>query len=144
MALGTEFNVSTYADDTKLKVTLISGSIKVETIDNQTEFILDNPGAQFVYHTILKQYAINQVDLYDETAWQRGELVFRGTTIREILTTLERKYDISLQCKLPLLNEDKYNFHFKRETPLSEILNIIETVAGKFDYTITHNNKPIT
>jgi hypothetical protein len=115
----------------------------VETIDNQTDFILDNPGAQFVYHTILKQYAINHVDLYDETAWQRGELVFRGTTIREILTTLERKYDISLQCKLPLLNEDKYNFHFKRETSLFEILKIIETVAGKFDYTITYN-KPIT
>jgi ferric-dicitrate binding protein FerR (iron transport regulator) len=143
MALGTEFNVSTYADDQKLKVTLISGSIKVETIDNQTDFILNNPGEQFVYHTTLKQYAINHVDLYDETAWQRGELVFRGSTLRDILTTLERKYDISFQCKLPLFNEDKYNFHFKRETTLSEILNIIETVAGKFDYTVTYNNKPI-
>jgi ferric-dicitrate binding protein FerR (iron transport regulator) len=143
MALGTEFNVSTYADDQKLKVTLVSGSVKVETIDNQTDFILDNPGEQFVYHTALKQYAINQVDLYDETAWQRGELVFRGSTLREILTTLEHKYDISFQCKLSLFNEDKYNFYFKRETTLSEILSIIEIVAGKFDYTITYNKKPI-
>jgi ferric-dicitrate binding protein FerR (iron transport regulator) len=141
MALGTEFNVSTYADDQKLKVTLISGSVKVETIDNQTDFILDNSGEQFVYHTALKQYAINQVDIDDETAWQRGELVFRGTTLREILTALERKYDILLQCKLPF-NEDKYNFHFKRRTTLPEILEIIEMVAGKFDYTII-NNKPI-
>jgi ferric-dicitrate binding protein FerR (iron transport regulator) len=139
MALGTEFNMSTYADDHKLKVTLISGVIKVETDDNQTDFILDTAGEQFVYHTALKQYAINQVDLYDETAWQRGELVFRGTTLKEVLTVLERKYDVSFQCKLPLFNEDKYNFHFKRETPLSEILKIIETVAGKFEYSITYN-----
>jgi ferric-dicitrate binding protein FerR (iron transport regulator) len=143
MALGTEFNISTYADDQQLKVTLISGVIKVETYNNQTDFILDTAGEQFVYHTVLKQYAINQVDLYDETAWQRGELVFRGTTLKEVLTVLERKYDVSFQCKLPLFNEDKYNFHFKRETPLSEILKIIETVAGKFEYSITHNNKPI-
>ena len=144
MALGTEFNVSTYANDQKIKITLINGSIKVETLDNQTDFILNSAGEQFIYHTTLKQYAINQVDLYDETAWQRGELVFRGIPLKEILAILERKYDIFLQCKLPLLNEDKYNFHFKRETTLSEILNIIETVAGKFDYTITYNNKPIT
>jgi ferric-dicitrate binding protein FerR (iron transport regulator) len=142
MALGTEFNVSTYADDQKLKVTLISGSIKVETLDNQTDFILNNAGEQFVYHTALKQYAINQVDLYDETAWQRRELVFRGSTLREILTALERKYDILIQCKLPF-NDDKYNFHFKRETPLSDILKIIETVAGRFDYSITYDTKPI-
>jgi ferric-dicitrate binding protein FerR (iron transport regulator) len=143
MALGTEFNVSTYADDQQLKVTLINGSIKVEPRDNQTEFILDNAGEQFVYHTLLKQYAINQVDLHDAMAWQRGELVFRGTTIREILATLERKYDVSFQCKLTLLNDDKYNFSFKRETALPEILNIIETVAGKFDYTITYNKPNI-
>jgi ferric-dicitrate binding protein FerR (iron transport regulator) len=140
MALGTEFNVSTYADDQTLKVTLISGSIKVEPVDNQNDFILNTAGEQFVYHTTLKQYSINQVDLYDETAWQRGELVFRGATLREILTVLERKYDISLQCKLPIFNEDKYNFHFKKETPLSEILDIMETVAGKLEYTITYNN----
>jgi ferric-dicitrate binding protein FerR (iron transport regulator) len=140
MALGTEFNVSTYADDQKLKVTLISGSIKVETLDTQTDFILDDAGEQFVYHTALKQYAINQVDTGDETAWQRGELVFRGNTLREILTTLERKYGVSFQYKSSLPNEDKYNFHFKRETALPEIMSIIETVAGKFDYTITYNN----
>jgi ferric-dicitrate binding protein FerR (iron transport regulator) len=142
MALGTEFNVSTYADDHKLKVTLISGVVKVEPNDNQTDFILDTAGEQFVYHTALKRYTINQVDLLDETAWQRGELAFRGATLREILTVLERKYDVSFQCKLPL-NEDKYNFHFKRKTPLPEILKIMETVAGNFDYSVTYNNKPI-
>jgi ferric-dicitrate binding protein FerR (iron transport regulator) len=140
MALGTEFNVSTYAGDHNLKVTLISGSIKVDTGDNQAGFILDTAGEQLVYHTALKQYAINQVDLLDETAWQRGELTFRGATLREIITVLERKYDVSFQCKLPL-NEDKYNFHFKRETPLPEILKVMETVAGNFDYSITYNNK---
>jgi ferric-dicitrate binding protein FerR (iron transport regulator) len=141
IALGTEFNVSTYADDQKLKVTLISGSVKVKPRDNQTAFILDSAGEQFVYHTAQKRYVINRVDLHDATAWQHGELVFRGTTIKEILATLERKYDVSFQCKLTLLNDDKYNFSFKRETALPEILDIIETVVGKFDYTITYNKK---
>jgi ferric-dicitrate binding protein FerR (iron transport regulator) len=137
VALGTEFTVSSYAEDKDVKVTLISGRIKVEATDNRTDFILEQAGEQFVYNKQQKQYAISQVDLYDATAWQRGELVFRGMTIPNILTVLERRYAVSFQYNFSSINDDKFNFYFKKETSLVDIMDIIKTVAGTFDYTIT-------
>ncbi|MDR0729069.1 MAG: FecR domain-containing protein [Prevotellaceae bacterium] len=138
VALGTEFTVSSYAEDKDVKVTLISGRIKVEATDNRTDFILEQAGEQFVYNKQQKQYAINQVDLYDATAWQRSELVFRGMTIPDILTVLERRYAVSFQYNFSSINDDKFNFYFKKETSLVDIMDIIKTVAGTFDYTITN------
>jgi ferric-dicitrate binding protein FerR (iron transport regulator) len=137
VALGTEFTVSTYAEDKDVKVTLINGRIKVEAPDNQTDFILDQSGEQFIYHKQQKQYAINQIDLHDATAWQRGELVFRGITIPDILPVLERRYAVSFQYNSSVITDDKFNFYFKKETSLVDIMEIIKTVAGTFDYTIT-------
>jgi ferric-dicitrate binding protein FerR (iron transport regulator) len=136
-ALGTEFTVSAYAEDHDAKTTLLSGSIKVTAAHSQAEFILA-PGEQFVYNKTGEQYSVQQVDLYDETAWLRGELAFRGATLKEVFDVLERKYAISFQYNASSLSNDKFNFYFKKESSLSEIMSIVTTVAGKFDYTITY------
>ncbi|MDR2358805.1 MAG: DUF4974 domain-containing protein [Prevotellaceae bacterium] len=135
-ALGTEFNVTSYAGDYAVKATLVSGSICVTVADNQTGFIL-HAGEQFAYNTQQKNYSVRRVNLRDETAWQRGELVFRGTTLEEVLAALERKFAISFQYNTAVLGNDKYNFHFQKESSLEEIMEIIEMVAGAFDYTVT-------
>ncbi|MDR0824952.1 MAG: FecR domain-containing protein, partial [Prevotella sp.] len=90
-ALGTEFDVSSYPDDSCFKTTLISGSVKVQQQGSPADYIL-NVNEQFVYSKQNKWRSIAQVDIYEATAWQRGELVFNGATIKEILNVLERKY----------------------------------------------------
>jgi ferric-dicitrate binding protein FerR (iron transport regulator) len=134
-ALGTEFKVSAYAEDREAKATLLSGSIRVGVPGNPTDFIL-KAGEQFAYHKPLKNYSIQQANLHDETAWQRDELVFRGATLAEILTALERKYAIAFQYNTGALGNDKYNFHFQKGASLPEIMEIIQTIAGPFDYII--------
>ncbi|MDR0695070.1 MAG: FecR domain-containing protein [Prevotellaceae bacterium] len=135
-ALGTEFNVTGYPDDYEVKATLVSGSICVTVADNQTDFIL-HAGEQFAYNTQQKNYSVRRVNLRDETAWQRGELVFRGATLGEVLAALERKFAVSFQYNTAVLGNDKFNFHFQEETTMEEIMEIIATVAGAFDYTVT-------
>ncbi|MDR0582530.1 MAG: FecR domain-containing protein [Prevotellaceae bacterium] len=135
-ALGTEFNVTGYADDDNVKATLISGSVRVTVADNPTDFIL-KAGEQFAYNTQRKTYSIRKVNLRNEIAWQRGELAFRGATLQKILAALEHKFAISFQYNTAALGNDKYNFHFQKEASLEEIMEVIETVAGPFDYTFT-------
>jgi ferric-dicitrate binding protein FerR (iron transport regulator) len=48
-ALGTEFNVSSYSDNTCFEVTLISGSVKVQQNNNPADYIL-KVNEQFVYN----------------------------------------------------------------------------------------------
>jgi len=140
-ALGTEFTVSAYAEDPRVKVTLVSGHIKIDAIDNRLTNYISRAGEQFVYDKTLQQYAIRQIDLRDETAWQRGELVFRGATLREILPALERKYAVSFQYRIASMTEDKFNFQFKKESTLPEVMDIIQAVAEEFDYTVTRVNE---
>ncbi|MDR0824950.1 MAG: DUF4974 domain-containing protein [Prevotella sp.] len=132
-ALGTEFDVSSYPEDALSKATLISGSISVRQNNNQTEYIL-KAGDQFVREKQTGKCAISQVDVFDATARQRGELVFRDATIVEILTVLERNYAISFQYKKDIFNEDKYSFHFKKSATLPEIMDVIKKVADDFEY----------
>ncbi|MCD8072215.1 MAG: DUF4974 domain-containing protein [Alistipes sp.] len=133
-ALGTEFDVSSYPDDPYFKATLISGSIKIRKNESDAEFLL-KPAEQIIYNKPTSQYQkIVGVDLYEATAWQRGELIFKGSTMNEILLVLERKFDVTFQYRSSTLNGDKFNFKFKKETTLPEIMSIIMEVADNFTY----------
>ena len=70
------------------------------------------------------------------TAWQRGELVFREMSVKDIITVLERKYPYTFEYQLKNLKEDKYSFRFKDQAPLSEVMDIIVSVVGQMDYKI--------
>ncbi|WP_163273347.1 FecR family protein [Dysgonomonas sp. 511] len=132
-ALGTEFDVSSYPDDVYFRATLISGSVKVQSDNDPEEYILKT-NEQFVYKRDTQHKEIEQVDIHEATAWQRGELIFRGSTIKEILNALERKYAVSFQFRSNVFNDDKYNFRFKKDASLSGIMDIIKEVADDFDY----------
>jgi hypothetical protein len=72
--------------------------------------------------------------VFETTAWQRGELLFRGASMMEVFSVLERKYAISFQYKSTIFNDDKYNFRFKTESSLVDIMDVIKEVSGSFTY----------
>lgn len=57
-----------------------------------------HPDSTIIYDKNTASSHINQANISDVTAWQRGTLVFRGSTVAEMLTILERRYDIKFQC----------------------------------------------
>ncbi len=138
-ALGTEFDVSSYHEDSFFKTTLISGSVKIEQKGNEVDYIL-KPKDQFTFNEVNEAYNIAKVDIFEATAWQRGELVFRSVTIEEVLRILERKYTVSFQYKSNIFNSDKYNFRFKKESSLNDIMDIIKSVEGNFSYKIDEDS----
>lgn len=137
-ALGTEFNVSAYAEDKNTSTTLITGSILVE-YDNLTKKALLQPNEQLVYNKESRQDALNLPNMEDVTAWQRGELVFRQITIEEIMAVLERKYDYEFIYNLHSLKDDRYSFKFKDMAPLSEVMDVIVDVAGNLSFKIQND-----
>lgn len=135
MALGTEFNISAYPDNEEMITTLIHGKIQVGFEDGVKSYIL-NPAQQVTYQSRTKQSVLTQANLEDVTAWQKGLFVFRGTIVKEILTTLERRYGVVFQYNSSLFNEDKYNFRFRDKASIEEIMTIIQEVVGGFNFKI--------
>ncbi|MDO5663732.1 MAG: DUF4974 domain-containing protein [Bacteroidia bacterium] len=136
--LGTEFDVFAYPEDSVLRATVISGSVKVEYNNLETATVL-SPGQQLAYNKHTKQDLINSPDMLDATAWQRGELVFRSTTLKEIITILERKYPYEFLYNLSGLKNDKYTFRFREKATLAEVMDIISQVAGNVQYRIEND-----
>lgn len=135
-AIGTEFNVSSYPDDDFYKTTLIEGSIKIKNTEEETEYLLSVED-QFVFNKETSTHSIEKVILEDVTAWQRGELVFQGTTIKEIVKVLERKYGVIFHNNST--NTDVYNFRFQKDAPLSKVLEVMENVMDDFKYKLVED-----
>lgn len=137
-ALGTEFNVSAYAEDKNIRATLITGSVLVE-FDNLTKKVVLEPTQQLVYNKESHQDTLNFPNMEDVTAWQRGELVFQQKTITDIITILERKYDYTFIYNLDSLKNDRYSFRFNDIAPLSEVMDVIVDVAGNLSFRIQND-----
>jgi Fe2+-dicitrate sensor, membrane component len=134
-ALGTEFNIKVYPNDSTLSTTLLSGSVEVR-FKNLTAALTLKPSEQFTYNKYTKEETISHPDISDVTAWQRGELVFKSVTLKEIFTVLERKYPYSFVYALNTLKNDKYMFRFQDNTSLQEVMDIIVGVSGNIQYRI--------
>lgn len=137
-ALGTEFNVAAYPEDSEIVATLIQGKIKVGYKQSNDSYIL-KPGQQIVYNRKNAQSKVADANLEDVTAWQRGQIVFRGSTMKEILLTLERRFDITFQYNTNLFTNDKYNFSFSKNADIGEVMEVMKEVTGKFTYKIDKN-----
>lgn len=133
-ALGTEFNVTAYADK-DISTTLLSGRILVQ-YDNMSQQVILSPNQQFSFDKKSRKSYLNYPDIDDVTAWQRGELVFRQTTVSDIIRVLERKYNYKFIYSLHDLKNDRFSFRFRDDASLTEVMDVIVDVAGYLDFKI--------
>lgn len=137
-ALGTEFNVTAYPESDEMIATLINGKIRVDCNNGKENYIL-TPGQQITYSCSTEKSMLVNANLEDVTAWQRGQIVFRGNTMEEILLTLERRFAITFQYNLELFTHDKYNFSFRKDADITEIMEVMKEVTGRFTYKLNGN-----
>lgn len=137
-ALGTEFNVTAYPEDAEIVATLIHGKVKVDCDQQGKSYIL-NPGQQVIYNRKTTESKMADANLEDVTAWQRGQIVFRGSTMEDIVLTLGRRFDITFQYNTNLFTKDKYNFSFRKDADIVEVMEVMKEVTGKFTYKLDGN-----
>lgn len=137
-ALGTKFNVKAYPEDEVLRATLLEGKVKVGCKGTKEYFL--NPGQQLKHNKLTHEVEIKDVDGNFVTAWQRGEIILHKSSIKEIYATLEAKYGIEFRSfKEDNLTQDLFNFTFKEDASIEEVLEIMKIVIGNFDYKLKNN-----
>lgn len=134
-ALGTEFNVNAYAENSRVSTTLLSGSVQVEYKDLTQRIILE-PEEQLTYDKKTHRFFVSHPNIKDITAWQRGELVFSEMTVEDIIRVLERRYNYTFVYSLSSLKNDRFSFRFKDKAPLPEVMDIIVDVVGNLAFKI--------
>lgn len=129
---GTEFNVKAYGDEEQVIVALAEGKIALE---QKTREIFMAPGDVLVFEKATNRLSKLESDLYQQVCWREGKYIFRDTPLKQILKTLQRRYNVSIYLDDPELNDFKYNATFSGES-LEQILELMTYSAPiEFEYT---------
>ncbi|AFU69882.1 anti-sigma factor FecR-like protein [Psychroflexus torquis ATCC 700755] len=132
--LGTHFNISSYANDSKSETTLMEGKVQVYNslqINTPVELV---PNQQAVFEKTNQKFEKKTVDADAFNSWIDNILVVDGLSFLELKRKLERKYNITITNELDYLWEKTYRGEFKDES-LAETLKTI-ALSSKFSFSI--------
>lgn len=129
---GTSFNVSAYSDDKVADVTLVNGSVLVESKDNSwSKYIVPGQSATIVNGKIDKVSNVN-TDFY--TSWKNGKIVFRKETLEEIAKKMERWYNVEIRFKDEGLKSLVFSGTFLKYKPVEQVLQSLSIMNNQIDF----------
>ncbi len=133
-ALGTAFNVQSYAGDSVTTVFLEEGSVKVEEMkeNGSTAFLEPGWGISAVRESTGLRKFIGQAEQW--SGWKDGVLFFDNADFQEVITACERWYNVEFSMNGTPSEDWKFTGKFKNEY----LENVLESLRyGKdFGYTI--------
>ncbi len=127
--LGTQFNIRSYPEDSLIAVSLLEGSVKVESRSGTA--VLE-PLEQATINMKENKFEIAPFDSLATVAWLSNTLLFKNTTMRKIALELKRVYGLDIVFEDSALARLTVSGRFKNEKP-TLILTAI-TRANKLDY----------
>lgn len=136
---GTAFNVKAYADNNIFETVLEEGSVELMINGRSGNIITLLSGDRISYNKTNGQTVRERVDSKIHTAWRNGEILFRDATLSDLVSELERIYDI----RFSIANKDLENYRFRGmfsyNNNLIESLEKIKHTSG-IDYFIENKN----
>lgn len=97
--IGTQFAVQQLAND--LKITVVEGLVGLlkpqDNSNDQKPILVLSKNQQILYSDALQGAAAISVDAVRETSWAKGRIVFEGTPLSEVLTTINPHLQIPIE-----------------------------------------------
>ncbi len=125
---GTHFNVNAYDDESFVETSLEEGKVNVIVPKTQKQLIL-NPGEAALYEESTGKVSKSAVDIYEKIAWKDGKLIFRNTSLKDVLKRLSRHFNVDIEFKNLSGKDYKYRATFTRED-LNQILDYLSKSAA--------------
>lgn len=125
--LGTEFNITAYADEPGTKTTLVEGVVRVASTTNHQPPITLRPGQQATLNG--PDIDIREVNILSQTAWKDGMMVWADVPLSQAIRQIERWYDVEFES-YPADWDGTLGGSVPREVNLSEVLAALELNTG--------------
>ncbi len=134
---GTQFNVKAYENET-FYTTLESGSVMFTNIYGKQAKL--EPGMQVVFNS--ETFKLRRVETNLFTSWKDGQLIFRDEPLQNIITQLERWYNVKIVLKGEQIKNLKYTGTIEMES-FSEVLELIK-VTTPIKYSFDRKTRVLT
>lgn len=129
--LGTKFNICAYPEQEHVETMLIEGSVKLTTTGDRAHAIVMKPHEKVVYSKLSDSLYVSPTSGEFETAWMRGELVFRSTCFSDIMNKLEKRYGMKIEILENEYNSDLFTGSFKEDN----IYDVLKILQMHYDFT---------
>ena len=132
--LGTEFNVKAYEDDENLYTTLVEGKVALQK-EGFKSYLM--PGYQSITgKNNNDDFSVHKVDVAAEISWKKGLFSFKRESLKDIMKTLSRWYDVDVV----IVNKELENIEFKgvfgKDQTIEEVLTLIKNTNFINQFTI--------
>jgi transmembrane sensor len=141
-ALGTSFDVSSYAEDNQISSTLENGSIAMTDLDG-IELARIHPGQKAILDRTTRLVTIKNVESKLFTSWKDGKLIFKNTPLAEVAKQMERWFNCKIFVDPHLLNTRLVYTASIQDENLGEVIKMIE-ISTSVNTKIENRNVYIT
>ena len=131
--LGTTFDARYERTSGIAETTLNSGSICVRTSRSQQSVRL-RPDERLVFNETTGSMIIEQVNASNYNSWIQPNLTFFDMTLEDIITNLERWFNVPIGTDASVDRTIRLSFHVRHES-LEETLQVISLITG-LQYTL--------
>ena len=127
--LGTTFNVQAYSNEEVNTVTLLSGSVGLDLLDNEGRLLRTlrlHPNEQCSYDTNDGTYRLTPLDAYErQCSWEDGVYRFRDESLDHIAARLQNYYGVRIILEDESLGDIRYTGTFSLTERLDEVFSIL-------------------
>lgn len=130
--LGTTFNITAYSNESHSDVTLIEGSVKITSDNNEkTQKIIPGESASIIGGKLTE---IAQVNTQFYTSWKEGKIVFRKETLEEIAKKLERWYNVEISFADEDLKKEVFSGTLLKYKPVEQVFKSLILLNKDVDF----------
>lgn len=118
--LGTQFNIKAYKGERNIVTTLVEGEVAIE---NGFQKKLLQPSEQSLVGAEEGNIVVQKVSkVFDEIAWKEGYFSFKSKSMKDIMKTLSRWYDMEYVFENPDKESKIFTGVLDRESEIDQIL----------------------
>lgn len=130
--LGTSFNINSYKDRGNILTTLVSGKVDIQDMSGKSLVVMSpNQQVDFRHGKIS---SVQEVDITRFVSWIDGKFYFNDMTLENIMSQLQRWYDIEVFFVDEELKSYPFTGVIRRDFTAGQIFEIIEkTTRVKFN-----------
>ncbi|OXB25315.1 iron dicitrate transport regulator FecR [Flavobacterium tructae] len=122
--LGTSFNVQAYPDQTTQEVSVLTGRVNVKsTVTEENVYVTPGQKVVFKSHSN-KLQAFKDIPMNSISLWRKHIIVFEDAPLPEVIATINRNYNVTVQIANKNLNNLKISAYFK-ELPAGQVVALV-------------------
>lgn len=130
LVLGTQFNISSYAQGEDIQISVVSGKVQVSKPGSAPDILTR---AQAIhYNKASRDYTIQHaVSVESLTSWAKGEWDYENVRFNDLVVLLQNQYGVALHTRRnPHQLQTNVNVNFNKEQSASEIVEVFCSLTG--------------